>query len=256
MSTTASLVDALKAELKSRGMTYAQVAAGLGMAESSIKRLFAQKDMPLSRVDEVLKLLQMDFVDLARKLVDAQPERRELTLDQERAVMADRHLLLLVACCLSQWSVEEIVSTYRITEAEVIRGLARLDRLDVIELKPGNRYRLKVAKTFRWHPQGPVMKFFRETLAPDFFDGGFAADGERLMMIHGQLGASAVQAFGSRLERIAEDFAQQHLVDRKLPQEQRRPFTLVVGMRSWLFSAFKDMRREKGSSALPVRRGS
>ena len=42
----------------------------------------------------------------------------------------------------------------------------------------------------------------------------------------------------------AQDFAQQHLADQKLPDHQRQPYTLVIGMRSWVFAAFRDLRRE------------
>ena len=68
MSTTRDLIDALKAELKSAGLTYADVAEHLHMAESSVKRMFALGDMPLSRVDEVLRLLKLDFTELARRV--------------------------------------------------------------------------------------------------------------------------------------------------------------------------------------------
>jgi hypothetical protein len=61
MSTTRALVAALKAELKVAGVTYADLGRQLGMAESSIKRIFAKGDMSLSRVDEVLRVLRMDF---------------------------------------------------------------------------------------------------------------------------------------------------------------------------------------------------
>ena len=54
MSTTQDLVLALKAELRNAGLTYADLAAGLGMSESSVKRVFAKADMPLSRIDEIL----------------------------------------------------------------------------------------------------------------------------------------------------------------------------------------------------------
>src|SRR5205085_2869986 len=118
MSTTADLVAALKAELKASGVTYAELARQLGMAESSVKRVFAKGDMPLSRIDEVLRVLKMDFADLARRVVDAQPLCRELTLAQERAVVADRKLLLMAICCLSQWSLDQVLATYRLSEAE------------------------------------------------------------------------------------------------------------------------------------------
>lgn len=244
MSTTHDLITALKAELKAAGLTYADLARELGMAESSIKRIFAKADMPLSRIDEVLRVLKMDFADLARKVADAQPLRRELTHEQEAAVIADRRLLLVAICAFSQWTFEQIVATYTFTEAECVKYLVQLDRLGIIELRPLNRYRLKVAKGFRWRPHGPVMAYFREHVADDYFSGGFDGEGEMLMLVHGQVGRSLAATFVERLQRVGQDFAQQHLADQKLAPEQKRPYTLVVGMRSWLFAAFRDLKRE------------
>jgi AraC-like DNA-binding protein len=243
MSSTKDLIAALKNELKAAHVTYADLATHLDMAESSIKRMFSQADMPLSRIDQVLRVLRMDFADLARRVADAQPLRRELSMEQERSVVADPKLLLMAICCLSQWSFEQIVATYAFSEAEAVATLARLDRLGIIELRPLNRYRLLVAKTFRWRPNGPVMDYFREHVAADYFDAAFDGDGEMLMLVHGQIGRSLAMAFNERLARVAQDFAQQHLADQRLPADQKRPYTLLIGMRSWLFEAFRDLRR-------------
>jgi len=243
VSTTHDLVSALKAELKAAGITYAELAAQLGMAESSIKRIFAKADMPLSRIDEVLRVLKMDFAELARRIADAQPLRRELTLEQETAVVADRKLMLLAICCVSQWTFEQMTSTYAITDAECVRYLLQLDKLGFIELRPLNRYRLKVAKGFRWRPHGPVMAYFREHVADDYYSGGFDGEGETLMLVHGHISAAQAVNFVERLQRVGQDFAQQHLADQKLSAEHKRPYTLVVGMRSWLFAAFRDLKR-------------
>jgi len=37
-----------------------------------------------------------------------------------------------------------------------------------------------------------------------------------------------------------QDFEQQHLAGQKLPASEKRAYTLVIGMRSWLFAAFRD----------------
>ena len=243
VSSTKDLIAALKNELKAAHVTYADLATHLDMAESSIKRMFSQADMPLSRIDEVLRVLRMDFADLARRVADAQPLRQELSMEQERSVVADPKLLLMAICCLSQWSFEQIVATYAFSEAEAVATLARLDRLGIIELRPLNRYRLLVAKTFRWRPNGPVMDYFREHVAADYFDAAFDGEGEMLMLVHGQIGRSLAMAFNERLARVAQDFAQQHLADQRLPADQKRPYTLLIGMRSWLFEAFRDLRR-------------
>jgi hypothetical protein len=243
MSSTKDLIAALKAELKAANITYADLAQHIDMAESSIKRMFSHADMPLSRIDEVLRVLKMDFADLARRVADAQPLRRELSLEAEQAVVSDPRLLLMAICCLSQWTFEQITGTYSYSQAEGVAYLAKLDRLGIIELRPLNRYRLLVSKTFRWRPNGPVMDYFRHHVAADYFDAAFDGEGEMLMLVHGQIGRSLAQAFNERLARVAQDFAQQHLADQKLAPDQKRPYTLLIGMRSWLFEAFRDLRR-------------
>ena len=106
MSTTLDLVGTIKKELKAAQMTYADLAQALGMAESSVKRMLAKGDMSLSRVDEICRALRIDFAELARRVADAQPLLKEMTAEQERAVVADKKLLLVAICVLSQWTLE------------------------------------------------------------------------------------------------------------------------------------------------------
>lgn len=244
MSSTQDLVDVLKSELKRSRMTYAALARELKLAESSVKRMFARAEMPLSRVDAICKVLKLDFADLARQVADAQPAEQELTQAQERALVADPKLLLMAICCLSQWTIEQVLATYRYTEVECVRCLTRLDKLGIIELRPYNRYRLKVTKGgLRWRADGPVMQYFREHVAPDFFSGSFDGEGELLTLVHGSIAAAQVDLFNERLQRVAQDFAQQHLADQRLPEAQRRGYALVIGLRNWLFAAFEELRR-------------
>ncbi len=243
MSSTQDLITVLKAELRRAGMTYADLAEGLGMAESSIKRMFAKGDMPLSRIDEILAVMKMDFSELAREVALASPPRRELTFEQERAVVADPKLLLCAICTQSQWTLEQIVDTYTLSKPQAVACLLALDKLGFIELRVNNRYRLKIDKTFRWRPDGPVMQYFRKYAVADYFEGGFDGPGELLMMVHGQVSAAQAALFNDRLQRLAQDFAQQHLADQKLSGAEKTAYTVVIGMRSWLFSAFRTMLR-------------
>ena len=257
MSSTRTLITLLKAELKAAGLTYAALARELGLAESSVKRMFARGEMTLSRLDQICRVLRTDYAELSRQVADAAPRRHELSIEQEAAVVADPRLLLVAICVMSLWTLEQIVATYRVSEAEGVRYLVQLDRLGVIELRSMNRYRLQLAKTFRWRADGPVMQYFRTQVVGDYYQGGFDGEGEMLMLVHGQIGRSLATLFNERLQRVATDFAQQHLADQKLPADQRRPYTLLIGMRSWLFAAFRDLKREPDGplmAAMPAAR--
>ncbi|HEX7687686.1 MAG TPA: helix-turn-helix transcriptional regulator [Burkholderiaceae bacterium] len=244
MSTTAEMINVLKAELKLARLTYADLGRELGLAESSVKRMFAKGDMPLKRIDEICRVLKCDFAELARKVADLELLRDELSVEQERAVVADPRLLVAALCALSQWPYEQIVSTYDFSEAEVVRHLVHLDRLGIIELKPLNRYRLKVAKTFRWRPQGPVMQFFRERGLSDYFAGGFDGENEMFGLVHGHLSGPMAKVFQERLQRLCQDFAQQHLTDQRLPRTHKRGYTAIVSLRAWTFGPLRELLRD------------
>jgi hypothetical protein len=126
----------------------------------------------------------------------------------------------------------------------LLQHLLRLDKLGIIELREHNRYRLRVSKMLRWQAHGPVMRYFRERVMRDYYAGDFHAEGETLLLVHGEIALSAAMAFNDKLERLVEDFARQHRADQKLPEERKLPFTLVLGMRRWWFEAFHDLRRE------------
>ncbi|MEZ5653771.1 MAG: helix-turn-helix transcriptional regulator [Burkholderiaceae bacterium] len=243
MATTQQLVNALKRELRAAGLTYRDLSARLEVSESSVKRMFSRGEITLARIDRILALLSIDFTDLARGIADTAPLPNELTEAQERALVAERELLLVAICCQSEWRYEQILEFYRLTPAELIARLVRLDAIGVIHLRANNRYSLRLAKGFRWRPHGPVMAYFRAQAMTDFFSGGFDGDAEILALTHGSVSVPATAAFVERLQRLIEDFARQHRADHRLDLRYRQSRTLLVAMRDWEFSAFRDLVR-------------
>ena len=77
----------------------------------------------------------------------------------------------------------------------------------------------------------------------DYFAGGFDGRGEGLLLVHGSVSSTLAPMFMERLQRVAQDFAQQRQTDQKLAAKDREGYTLVLGMRSWEFETFDRLRR-------------
>src|SRR5688572_25202412 len=60
MAHSGALVEVLKRELRTKGVTYAQVARKLGLSEASVKRMFSRRDFTLKRLDQVCQLTNAD----------------------------------------------------------------------------------------------------------------------------------------------------------------------------------------------------
>ncbi|SFB77076.1 helix-turn-helix domain-containing protein [Massilia yuzhufengensis] len=243
MSSPELVLDVLRAELRATGITYKGLADRIGVSESSVKRMFGQKDMALSRLAQICQVTGIALEDVLRRAADARPQADALTLPQETSLVANPRLLLMAICCLGHWSLEQVIETYRLTEPECITLLAELDRLGVIELKPLNRYSLRVSNAFRWLPDGPVQRYFREHVVADYFAGGFDRPGEALMCLPARLSPASAQELGQKIEQLAGELARLHRNDRKLPAQERDGYTLLLGFRSWEFAAFTALRR-------------
>lgn len=161
MSELDRLVSTLKQRLKAQGITYRELGTRLGLSEASVKRMFASRRFSLDRLLEISHLLGFSLAELAQEAALSGTRLHTLGEGQERELVSDEKLLLVAVCVLNHWTMDEILHTYRLSEAECIQRLARLDRLRLLDLLPGNRVRLNVARDFDWLPGGPIRNFFR-----------------------------------------------------------------------------------------------
>ena len=244
MAQSAALIDTLKRLLRAHRITYAEVARALRLSEASVKRLFASGKLSLQRFEAICGLMGLEVTDLVR-LMDEQRERIvHLTRDQEEELVADTRLLLVAVCVNGHWRFEDIVRHYAISATECIRLLARLDRLKLIELQPGNRIKRLVAPGFRWIPGGPIEHFFEAKVQNEFLHNGFKGENDLRLYLNGSLTPASIAALHRKLLGVVAEFNELLNADTALPLEQRQITGLVLAMRHWELAAFKALRRE------------
>jgi hypothetical protein len=247
MARSAVLVEALKRELRSRGITYAAVAKHLGMSEASVKRMFARKEFTLSRLDRICERAGMEFSELARLVAPHDAVISQLTPEQEKEFVANHKLMLVALCTLNHWSYEDILAFYELPPAELIRLLARLDKLKFIELLPGNRIRLLVSKVFAWIPDGPIQRLFKEQFQVDFFRSHFERENELLLLANGALSRQSVETLLARLRKTFTEFSTMRADDAVLPSSERLPITLLLAARPWHAEFLRKFRRKRAA---------
>jgi transcriptional regulator with XRE-family HTH domain len=243
MAEVTQLVDTLKRQLKLQGKTYRDVAAALELSEASVKRLFTSGQFSLERVVEVCNLLGFTLAELAQEAIAGERRLRTLTAAQEKELVSDPMLLLIAVCALNHWTLKEMLAAYRLSEAECLQRLLRLDRLHLISLLPGNRIRLNVARDFDWLADGPIREFFREQGMADFLDSRFAHADESLTFSHGMLTESAIGKMQDELRRLRSAFAELHEESLASPLPKRRGVGLLLAMREWEPAGFTRLRR-------------
>ena len=248
MAGTQQVLAVIKQRLKAAGFTYAEVAERLKVSTATVKRWFATRQMNLEQLDKLCACIGLELSDLLPELLVGDQLLDELSEQQELEIAADIRLLLVTVCVLNRLSVVEILKFFRLTEPECIARLARLDRLGLIELLPGNQVRLRVASNFRWRSDGPIQRFFRERLSAEYFATDFAGPGRRLLVLNGLLTDAAIELWQGHLERLAREFDDLNHADSTLPLATRRGYTAILAVRPWNFGVFAPLVRESGET--------
>jgi transcriptional regulator with XRE-family HTH domain len=243
MSEADQLIVALKKQLKQQGMTYRDVARALKLSEPSVKRLFASGRFTVERLVQISNLLGYTLAELAKEAQAGQSRLSTLTEKQERELVSDPKLLMVAVCSLNHWTMEEIVEYYALSAAECIKYLLRLDALRIIDLLPGNRIRLNVARDFDWLPSGPIRQYFTSKGMNDFLKSAFAEEGETMAFIHGMFTEQAVAQIHDELRKLRLKFAELHESSLSAPLAKRRGLGLLLAMRGWEPAEFAKLRR-------------
>ncbi len=239
MNQSSSLLATLKKQLKAHGKTYADVADALELSEASVKRLFAEESFSLQRFEAVCDMISMRMSDLVVLMANEQPQLRQLEEQQERDIVADIRLLMVCLSVVNGFSFKDLLSEYTFTEYELIQMLAKIDKLKLIELLPGNRIKLLIAPNFRWLPNGPIQQFFLRSVEREFFQSKFSKDEEMLLVLNGVFSKASNSEMQKKMRALAKSFNELMQQDHSLPMKEKNGNTLVVAIRQWQYQPFQ-----------------
>lgn len=242
------LVDSLKRTLKGRGITYAVLARQLGISEATVKRMFSTGAISLKRLDEICQALDIGLAELAIESRSGRDPLAELSVEQEQALVDDPALMLAMYLVLNRWQQDEVLSRYKLSETQWTLLLAKLDRLGVIELLPGNRTRSRTQRNFRWRREGPMQRFFQQQLLPEYFGRSFGGEQDQLLLLSGMVSPASAALVDRRLKEAAEAFDLLMEQDAKLPAADRVGVSLVLARRPWNLALYADLRKAPAGS--------
>jgi DNA-binding Xre family transcriptional regulator len=239
MAQASALIGTLKRQLKVKRKTYVDVAIALGLSEASVKRLFSEGSFSLDRIDLICAILEMDFEDLVGLMAADQPQLVQLTTEQETEIANDFVLLMIALSVLNGYTFDDLVTNFNLSKPICIKHLVKLDRLQIIELLPNNKVKLRVSPNFSWIPGGPIQTFFHELVLKDFFQSDFSAASENLIVLNGLLSNASNAEVQNKMRRLTREFNELMEADKSLPMDQKFGTTMVAALRHWNFDNFK-----------------
>ena len=243
MSQTKPLIDTLKKELKKQRKTYRDVALVLGLSETSVKRLFVERSFSIGRLDKICEMLEIEISDLVKAMELSTEKTSQLTVKQEQELVADTGLLIMAHFLMMGWTFQQIIAVYDITETQGIQYLAKLDRMKLIQLLPGNRVRMLLANNFEWISHGPIQRFFESRVQTEFMEASFSGNCEYRVFLSGMLTQDSMGELIRRLKRASAEFETIRTDDASVPLGERVGTSLLMAIRPWSPEAFDSFRR-------------
>lgn len=243
---TTALTNALKQMLKQAGITYVDAAKALDLSEASVKRLFSEESFTLKRAETLCQLAGCELADLVRQSEETSARQEQLTTEQEDALAEDMDCLVVAICTLNRYRFEDILLEYDFAQTELQQLFSRLDRLGILDLLPGNRYRLRVARGFRWRQGGPIERLMIKSILSSFLERSLLRQTDQFRFSWGTLTPESVSSFRTRLNQLADEFNLAADQDARRPLSQRSGSGLMLALRTdWMPSDLRTRKRSE-----------
>lgn len=244
MSESAQIIDVLKRTLKSRGITYRDLAQRIGLSEASVKRIFSAETFTLERLEAICMAMGMSMSDIVRLASESlQPGAHYLSLEQEELLASSPKLFAIFFWLLNGRSAAEIQARMGLNDRELRALFVKLDAARLIELLPRLKTRLRVGPMVAWRADGPVRRAHERQVKAEFLQSEFSGPDEALHFHAAELSPASAQLLFRKLEQLSREFAEFAALDRHLPIKSKRSVALLLAYRPWIFSMFNGLTR-------------
>jgi DNA-binding Xre family transcriptional regulator len=242
MSESAAIVQVLKRSLKTRGLTYRDLAKRVGLSEASVKRVFSAETFTLQRLESICTAIGMSVTELVRIASEARDSRSKfLSLEQEQLLADDAKLFACFYLLLNGRSSSEILQRMKLSERELRKFYVALDAAKLIELQPGLKARMRVGPVITWRMDGPLFRVYERRVKEEFLQSEFQGTLEALHFRSVEISEASARVLARKLEHLERDFVELATLDVALPARDKRNVALLVAFRPWVFSMFSNL---------------
>ncbi len=102
------------------------------------------------------------------------------------------------------WTFKDILNRVKVNKTELVTLLQRLEEMGVVQVSPGNQFKLTISKKFSWIPDGPIMRMTRRESA-DYFAYSFEEPIDLINSFSVYLTPASHDKLKSQLMKITKD---------------------------------------------------
>ena len=139
-------------------MNYKDVARGIGLSEVSVKRIFANKELSLARLEKLSEFLSIDLYQLIEETKSNAEQVWRFTPEQEKMLASDIRLYLFSFQIIHGVSLKALMKRQRLNTKTAESYLLKLDRIKIISYTGRLKFKLIIPPNVTWNPNGPLAR--------------------------------------------------------------------------------------------------
>lgn len=245
MSQIDQFLSALKRALKSKNIIYKDLAESLDLSESSIKRILADKSISLERIEEICKACDISFSEVCRNAnFDEDVTQHTMSKDQEKVLAENPRLLHYFVLLNDGFTPVKIEKDFDISNNESKKLLLQLDKLNLIELHPRDRVKLKnKSGTLRFRRDGAVGKVLFAQTKNNYLNYDFDAESDYLRFSSYSFPPESMNKFKKKFDKLLAEIQEEG----RLFQGDVKGGTdvgILLAYRPWKYSSFDAIKKK------------
>lgn len=244
MSQIDKFVDSLKRALKAKNILYRDLAKGMNLSESSVKRILSNKSLSLDRLEDICKIADLNFVDIVKSAnLDEASQVLMLTDEQEKALAENVRLLHYYTMLHEGKTPQKIEREYVIESGEAKKYLFQLDRLKLIELHPRDKVKFKKQGFLRFHRDGPLGKAMFEQTKYNYLNYDFRQE-DYIRFSFLKINPVSLAKYRQKLEKIMLEMQEESRfeVEHNAPTQD---IGVLLSFRPWQYSYMGAIKKKE-----------
>lgn len=203
MSQIDQFLNSLKRSLKAKNVLYRDLAKPLGLSESSVKRILSNKSLSLERLEEICRVADISFSEVVKSAnLEEVNQFHTLNDEQEKALVENVRLLHFYMMLYDGKTPQKIEREYQISSAESKKFLFQLDRLNLIELHPRDKVKMKRQGFLRFRRDGAVGRALFEQMKGNYLNYDFVRPEDYLRFSFVKVSPATLSKYKTKLEKM------------------------------------------------------
>jgi len=246
MSQIDQFLAALKRSLKIKNILYRDLAKPLGLSESSVKRILSSKSLSLERLEEICRVADISFSEIVRTADFDDPQATHfLSEDQEKALAENPRLLQYFMLLHDGKSTQKIEKEFHVSASEAKKFLFQLDKLNLIELHPRDKIKIRRRGFLRFRRNGPVGRVLFAQTKNSYLNYDFRPE-DFIRFSSLEVSPAALAKLKAKLDRLLHELQEESRfeVEQGIPVQETG---VLMAFRPWQYSYMDAIRRKENA---------